>query len=217
MNQAISVELWFFLVSILSGAILLAVYDLFRVLRRLIKHDSIIIALEDLLFWIGASLYIFSMMFRENNGIIRGFSIMGMIIGMVLYHFVLSEQIVGLITKLIRMLLRPLVIICRKIKAIIRIIIRKIRRIVKFIAGRLKKRLESVKMALNKRRQAAIAVRCKRDAKKLLRKKKEQELKQAKKKSRNKTSVKQPYTKDNTGVTRPVASIEKISEKDWHR
>jgi hypothetical protein len=63
MNPAISVELHFFLTSILWGVILLVAYDVLRIFRRLIKHDAFFIALEDLIFWVVASLFIFAMIY----------------------------------------------------------------------------------------------------------------------------------------------------------
>jgi hypothetical protein len=66
MNHAISVELQFFLISVLWGSILLLIYDLFRIFRRLVKHDTFFVALEDLIFWVAASLFIFAMMYRRT-------------------------------------------------------------------------------------------------------------------------------------------------------
>jgi spore cortex biosynthesis protein YabQ len=87
MNSAITTQLEFFLVSTLWGAIILFVYDGFRILRRVVKQNEIIIALEDLVFWVFAGVFIFAMMYHLNDGIIRGYSVMGMTIGMLLYNF----------------------------------------------------------------------------------------------------------------------------------
>ncbi len=214
MNEAISIELWFFLVSIASGAILLAVYDVFRILRRLIKHDSLLIALEDLLFWLGASLFIFAMMFRENDGIIRGFSIMGMAIGMVLYHFMISDLIVSLITKLIRLLFGPFVFVYKKIKGLLAFLKNKVHKIVKFLARRLKKHTKSVRMALNKRKQAIAQKNKLRSDKKLLKKQKAREEKQARRQARSKAAGK-PETKaekvpESTRTARPAVTLERV-------
>lgn len=107
MNPAITIELQFFLTSILWGGILLLIYDILRILRRVIKHGAFLIAVQDMIFWVAASLFIFSMIYRENNGIIRGYSILGMMLGSILYHFALSDFLVKLISKLIQTLLSP--------------------------------------------------------------------------------------------------------------
>ncbi len=185
MNYAISVELHFFLISILWGIMLLLAYDVLRVFRRLIKHGIFFVALEDLIFWVCASLFIFAMMYEENDGIIRGFSIMGMSLGMVLYHYILSDFIVNNITKLIRTLLSPIVFVLNKIKKIIKLIFTKVKRVSKLLIIRLKKGLKSVRIALNKRKETV-------SAKKQLRsdEKRNREEEKASKKNKRKASNK---------------------------
>ncbi len=168
MNQAITVELQFFLISILWGAILLLVYDGLRILRRVIKHDRFFIAVEDLIFWVLASLFIFAMMYKENNGIIRGFSVMGMAIGMVIYHYIISEIFVTMITKLIHMLLRPFSIAYNSVKKFVLFLASKGKKVLKFLLSRLKKHYQSVKITLNKRKQKRAAIKQKRMEKKAL-------------------------------------------------
>lgn len=187
MNHAISIELQFFLISILSGAIILLVYDVLRIIRRLIKHDSFFIALEDLFFWVVASLFIFIIIYKENDGIIRGFSVMGMAIGMVLYHFTLSELFVRIITKVIHMLLSPLIFVINKIKKFIRFLWNRGKKIVNLVLIRLIKWSKSVRIALNKRKQAALDKHRIRSDHIMQKKQKKNDEKQARKKDRKKT------------------------------
>ena len=77
-----------------TGVFLILVYDLLRILRRLIPHGVGIIALEDLLFWTGSAIIIFYMLYQENDGYLRGFSIGGVVAGMVLYSGILSRYVV---------------------------------------------------------------------------------------------------------------------------
>ena len=185
MNQAITIEMQFFIVSIVWGAILLLVYDILRILRRIIKHNSFFIAVEDLIFWVLASLFIFAMMYKENNGVIRGFSVMGMAIGMLLYHYLLSEVLVNYITKLIRAILRPIGLALNKVKRFLRYVSGLIKYAVKNVVKRLKKWTKSVKIALATRKQAFATERKKRKDKKTFEKivveKKKTEQKEAKK------------------------------------
>lgn len=153
MNHAITIELKFFLISILWGAIVLLAYDGLRIFRRLIKHNGFFLAVEDLLFWVITSVFIFAMIYQVNNGVIRGFSVMGMAIGMVLYHYILSDIIVSLITKLIFTLLRPLRFILKKIKQFLHFLMGRGRKIAGFFITRLKKLHKSVRIALNRKRQ----------------------------------------------------------------
>jgi spore cortex biosynthesis protein YabQ len=150
MNKAISVELRFFLISVLWGCIVLAAYDALRVLRRLIKHNSIIIAIEDLIFWISASFFIFSMIYRMNNGSIRGFSIMGMCAGMLLYHYILSEAVVKYVTMVLHLIIRPLRLLTRLVRRRLAAALRMAGRAVKYLLRRLKKPVQWFKISLRK-------------------------------------------------------------------
>lgn len=99
MSAAIGIELQFFLTSIVWGIILLVIYDVLRIFRRVIKHKWIFVAVEDILFWVVSAILIFQMMYEQNNGIIRGFSILGMTLGMIIYNQSLSGYAVKWISK----------------------------------------------------------------------------------------------------------------------
>ena len=202
MNHAISVEMQFFFISVLWGAILLFVYDALRIIRRLIKHDAFFIAFEDLIFWVCASLFIFAMMYQKNDGIIRGFSVMGMAIGMLLYHYILSDFLIAVITRLIRLLVSPLVFIINKLKKMIKFLISKGKTASNFLFRRLKKWTESGKITLNKRRQEALAKRQQHAREKVLKeqkreeqKREEQKLKEQKLKEQKREEQKQKEKK----------------------
>lgn len=94
MSEMIVLEVRFFLGSFLSGILLVAAYDILRFLRRLIPHSRTFVNGEDILFWSGASMFIFRVIYRLNNGSIRGFGLLCMAAGMLLYHFSLSNVLV---------------------------------------------------------------------------------------------------------------------------
>lgn len=60
------------------------VYDGLRLLRFFIPHHNIIIAIQDLIFWVATGFVVFDMFLRESNGSIRFFSIGGALLGMIL-------------------------------------------------------------------------------------------------------------------------------------
>lgn len=153
MNPAITIELQFFLISVLWGGILLMAYDVFRILRRLIKHGAFLIAIEDMIFWITASLFIFIMIYHENNGIIRGFSIIGMLLGIILYHFSVSDVLVKAITKLIQTLLSPFKAAINQVKRFILFLWSFGKKGINNLLFRLKKIRKSVKITLKTRKQ----------------------------------------------------------------
>ena len=99
------------------------------------------------------------------------FSIMGMGIGMVLYHFALSELFVSLVTKLIHILLKPLKILYQKLRKLLSFLLGKGKKVIKFLLLRLKKTIASVKIALDKKKQKRLAKKTKRQEVRLARKK----------------------------------------------
>ncbi len=150
MNPAITVELQFFLISVLWGGILLLIYDILRILRRLVKHGTFLVAVQDLIFWVGASIFIFSMIYRENNGIIRGYSILGMMLGSILYHFAVSDFVVELITKLLKTLLQPFQAAVKHTVRLVKMLLSASRKKWNSLILRLKKRRISVKIKQEK-------------------------------------------------------------------
>ncbi len=162
MNPSITVELHFFLISILWGGILLLAYDILRILRRLIPHDGFFIALEDLFFWVLASLFVFAMIYRVNDGVIRGFSALGVILGGVLYHYSISDLMVQgvsalfhIILKFLKVLLTPFRLAAGKAYKLLRFVSSKGKRFVNKLLFRLKNKMKSVKIALSKKKPAS--------------------------------------------------------------
>lgn len=143
-----------FLGAVASGAVLILVYDVLRILRQLLKHKQWVVAGEDILYWIGCALFVFIMLCKENDGMMRGFILLGLTIGMLLYNQLLSRRIVPYVVRLIRFLCR---IIGRPLKFCVRLLLRPIRflsryikRVFRKIRKCLKKLYRTVKMALCK-------------------------------------------------------------------
>lgn len=84
MSPEISEQLKILFHFFLLGIAVSLAYDVLRLLRFLIPHNNIVIAGEDLIFWIAAGFVMFDMFLRESNGSIRFFSIGGAVLGMIL-------------------------------------------------------------------------------------------------------------------------------------
>lgn len=137
-----------------TGVILIFVYDLLRIMRRLIPHGTVWIAVEDFLFWAGSALTIFAMLYRENDGYLRGFSIGGVILGMFLYSLLLSRFVVRgsvfILEKVLYVLLRPFVRLGRLFLRPMRFLGKRTRKMGRFLKKRLKKFLKTVKIGMCK-------------------------------------------------------------------
>lgn len=91
--------------AVVSGAVITIVYDLIRIFRRVIAHGNIWIGFEDFIFWIWTSFWIFSVLYRENDGSFRMYTIISMVLGMLLYHKTLSEPFVRIAGKILKKLI----------------------------------------------------------------------------------------------------------------
>lgn len=86
-------------ITIKLGIKLALFYDILCIFRLLISHSNLLVSIEDFFFWIYAALLIFRMQLEQSDGVLRGFSILGMILGMFLYHKLLGEPMVFLAEK----------------------------------------------------------------------------------------------------------------------
>lgn len=91
----------FLLYCFLSGICITIVYDCLRIFRRVKKHSTGFVALEDLIFWFAAAAFLFYMLYETNNGIIRWFSIVGAGVGMLIYKYTIGEHLVEIMSTII--------------------------------------------------------------------------------------------------------------------
>lgn len=133
--------------SILVGAGLFLLYDIFRIFRRIIPHGEIWIGAEDFCYWLFCTAAVFCMLYRENDGLVRGFAIGGVIIGMLLYFFLVSRFVVGINVLLLKKIFGAFGRICRFLFAPG---YRAGKKTAAFFGKRLKKAVKAIKMGLCK-------------------------------------------------------------------
>ncbi len=119
MSPAIIQEIRLFLISAAFGILLGIAYDVFRIFRRLWIHGVWWVAAEDLLYFFCASLLVFSMIFAENDGTVRFFSLGSLIVGVILYYISVSPYLVRFFVWLIGFPFRFFARIVKKIKKIL--------------------------------------------------------------------------------------------------
>ena len=107
----------FLMHSLNMGVYLSLIYDGFRILRRVFSHNDLLISLEDIAFWIYAAGAVFMLMYRESNGMLRWFAILGGLFGVLVYQKYLSPVVVKYISLFISWLLLPIKKIIMLMKA----------------------------------------------------------------------------------------------------
>ncbi|MCI8416787.1 MAG: hypothetical protein HFI33_04660 [Lachnospiraceae bacterium] len=75
----------FFVRAFAWGIQMMLLYEGLRLFRYLVHHGTALVALEDLCYWMVYSLLLFRMMYLENDGMIRGFALLAVLLGMLLY------------------------------------------------------------------------------------------------------------------------------------
>ena len=103
----------FLLHSLLMGIFITYVYDLLRIFRRVIPHSSILVSLEDLVFWVYCAGEVFLMMYRESDGTLRWFAVIGALAGMVTYKKLISPFFVKYVSLALNKLLNLIGVILR--------------------------------------------------------------------------------------------------------
>lgn len=149
-SREIPRQAWLFGMAFASGAGMLLVYDVFRIVRRIVRHNTAGIAVEDMFFWLGCAFWLFRLMYRENDGIIRGFVIFGAFAGMVCYNLLLSRYFVRGGTAVLGVCVKAAVKIVRVLTAPFRIFGRRIRRGAGFCRKLCKKQGRRTKKRLKK-------------------------------------------------------------------
>lgn len=109
MSEIITWEWRFLAISMMWGMALSVLYDILRIFRRVVIHRKVyVMAAEDILFWMFCGFFIFHVTFMVNDGIVRAFSVIGFVLGSLMYQYTLSPYFVKYSAKAIRFVLKPL-------------------------------------------------------------------------------------------------------------
>ncbi|WP_099469578.1 spore cortex biosynthesis protein YabQ [Konateibacter massiliensis] len=138
MSQNIINEVYFFGCCVLTGVAVISMYDVLRIFRRIVKHGVFAVGLEDFLYWVGSGFFVFHIIYIRNDGVIRGFAILAIVLGMLLYNVTVSRLIVKYISLVL--------------KTILDIILFPIKWILKKCSNILKKYYKAVKIRLSKQK-----------------------------------------------------------------
>jgi len=95
-NQA-----YLFLIFTLVGAIIGFIFDFFRILRRSFKTNNIVTYIQDIIFWLLTGFIILISIFIFNNGEIRFFMFIGLLLGIIFYLLLFSKYIVNISVKIV--------------------------------------------------------------------------------------------------------------------
>lgn len=147
MSEVIHGEVLFFGVSVLTGVLIFAGYDLLRALRCVFPGHKGVLGALDFCYWCTAGIVAFGMILFKNSGILRGFSIIGMLLGMIIYYKSLSRLAVRVLSGLLQLISTAIKKILHFLLIPGRFFLKKYRKIT---LKTLKKKLKRVKINFNK-------------------------------------------------------------------
>lgn len=101
MDEIIHHELQLGIACFCMGILLMALYDVLRIFRRVVRHNIIAISLEDMIFWIICMASAFELLRVMNHGIFRYSVALMAGAGMFLYHLFLGRYAVPFLAKIL--------------------------------------------------------------------------------------------------------------------
>ena len=109
-------QLQLFFIFLLNGLLIGLLFDFFRILRRAIKTIDFITYVEDALFWILTGFIILYSIFTYNNGEIRLFMFLAIILGILIYLVFISNILLNISLSFIEVVKKILITIFNIIK-----------------------------------------------------------------------------------------------------
>lgn len=85
-----------FLIFTLDGILIGLLFDIFRILRKSFKTADIVTYIEDTIFWLLTGTIILYSIFVFNNGEIRFFMFIGLLLGVAFYLLLFSKYVINI-------------------------------------------------------------------------------------------------------------------------
>ena len=122
LENATLLQLYSFLIYLVSGIIIGIFFDVFRILRKSFHTSDLLTYIEDIIFWIITGLFLFSkivllfnaLLFQISDGEIRIYNIIALLLGGILYLLTMSKIFIKINVKImtfIKSLLHNIVLI----------------------------------------------------------------------------------------------------------
>lgn len=95
MITSVSSQAYVFLCTVISGALIALLYDLFRILRRVVRTGNLVTYAEDLLYWLIVTFIMLLTVYYSNDGELRAYLFIGAFIGVILYALLFSRIVMA--------------------------------------------------------------------------------------------------------------------------
>lgn len=100
MSEIIHGQVTFLLVTLCCGMALIFCYEILRFLRWMFRHMGAVIWIEDIIYWAVAAIPVFYIFFVYNDGEIRWYGVLMLVMGVWLYENGISRPIRARLVKI---------------------------------------------------------------------------------------------------------------------
>lgn len=104
-------QVFIFLIFILNGFLIGILFDIFRIFRKSFKTSDIFTNIQDILFWILVGLTLLYSIFKFNNGELRLYIFLGVLLGNFLYMLIFSNLFIKISVNIIEIIKKAIKII----------------------------------------------------------------------------------------------------------
>lgn len=122
MNTTITNQIYLFSIYFICGIIIGIFFDLFRILRQSFKTSDIVTYIEDIIFGILTGIFLIFIIFIFDNGELRAFTFIALVLGPILYLLTISRYFirinVNILTFLKKVIVKTFIIISYPFKII---------------------------------------------------------------------------------------------------
>lgn len=118
----VSNQAYLFLVFIINGIVIGLLFDFFRISRKVFNTNDMMTYIEDILFWILAGATVLYSIFIFNNGEMRLFMFLAILLGAFAYMVLISSHIIKINVKIINLIKKIVGILAFPLKVIYQLI-----------------------------------------------------------------------------------------------
>ncbi len=156
-----------FLIFTINGVLIGIIFDIFRILRKTIKTSDLVTYIEDFLFWIITSVILLYSIFTYNNGELRFFMFLAVILGFAVYLFTISSYLIKINVKIIntvkKIFLKLFEIIYKPFIKIFKILKKVIFKPILFIIINIRKNMKNINNSLKDKKNSKATYAIKND------------------------------------------------------
>ncbi|RKD20924.1 spore cortex biosynthesis protein YabQ [Caminicella sporogenes DSM 14501] len=124
MTSFVYYQIYVFFATLYGGILIGFIYDIYKIFRFYLKPKRITAILQDLFFWITITMVAILVLLYSDDGRVRGYTLLGFILGTSLYNIFLSRLFTKMFMEIIVFIKRVFSCIYNKVNSIVIFIIR---------------------------------------------------------------------------------------------